>query len=78
MRILDKKWKHDLFQIGAFVLVASMLNKAADGDMVLYLLSLAYLIGFGVSNFHEGEMRADVRNALRKKIAEKEAQDDKS
>jgi len=78
MRILDKKWKHDLFQLGAFILIAAVLHKAADGDTVLYFITLAYLIGFGVSNFHEGEMRADVRNALRKRIAEKEAQDDKS
>jgi len=77
MVILDRKWKHDLFQLGAFVLIATILHKAVGDDLVLYLLSLAYLIGFGVSNFHEGEMRADVRNELRKRIAEKEANNDK-
>lgn len=78
MRILDKHWKHDLFQLAAFILIAVMINKATADNLLLNLAGLAFLIGYGVSNFHQGEMRAEGRHYLLKKIAEREARDGKA
>lgn len=70
MRILDKTWKHELFQFVSFVFLYQFIDKAAGDNLFLLIIGVAYLIGYGVSHQHQGYAKGKVA-VLRGKVSDK-------
>lgn len=72
MRILDTNFKHEVFQLVAFLLIAQVIFQNVE-DVLMQFLIMGYLVGFGVSNQRQGAMNA--KRAILREVANGKAKD---